>query len=289
MLMSMGRAADYRWVCKPRALPVAFAIPIFARLVALVAISPLAIPGQSKSTAITPAFEVAAVKRTDPKVHVIWMCTNPGGRVTVDNYTLRMLIEEVYSVQEFQVEGGPRWANDETYSIEAIPPRSSELSKVRTRACKTRPSQEELLMLRALLADRFKLTVHEETKPGLVYNLVLTSEHPKLSPPADKNTYSVVVYGFTGVAEHPDFMRGENATMAQFAERLSWLLEHPVIDQTGLKGRFDFTISFVKEPTDPSQGPSLFTSVRDLGLKLESSKAPVRRLVIDHADKPSDN
>ena len=200
-----------------------------------------------------------------------------------------MLIKEVYGVQELQIEGGPSWANDETYSIEAIPPRSSELSKVRTRACKSRPSQEELLMLRALLADRFKLTVHDETKQGLAYNLVLTTKHPNLAEPADRNAYSVVVYGFTGVSEHPDFMRGENATMVQFAERLSWLLEHPVIDQTGLEGRFDFTISFVKEPTDPSQGPSLFTAVRDLGLKLESSKTSVRRLVIDHAEKPTAN
>jgi hypothetical protein len=78
-----------------------FAIPIFTSIVALGTISPLAILGQSRTTASTPAFEVATVKRTDPKVRVIWMCTNPGGRVTIDNYTLRMLIEEVYGVQEF--------------------------------------------------------------------------------------------------------------------------------------------------------------------------------------------
>jgi hypothetical protein len=67
-------------------------LPIFTSLLALGTIRPLAILGQSRIT--------------DPKVRVIWMCTNPGGRVTIDNYTLRMLVKEVYGVQEFQIEGG---------------------------------------------------------------------------------------------------------------------------------------------------------------------------------------
>ena len=249
----------------------------------------LSLPGQSSSIDYFPAFEVAAIKRTDPKVGLIAICINPGGRIAVTNYTLKMLVEEVYGVQEFQVRGGPKWADDEKYSIDAIPPSASESGKVRTKSCKSILTQEQHLMLRSLLRERFKAATHEERQQGALYKLVRTTEHPKLLPPADRNAYSVVTYGFTGIPERPDFMRGENASMGQFAVRLAEMLKRPVLDQTRLEGRFDFSISYVKEPVDPSQGPSLFTAVRELGLKLESGKGPVTYLIIDHAERPSPN
>ncbi len=115
------------------------------------------------------AFEVASVKPSTADERVIGLFTYTGGRITATNYTLQMLIEEAYSVQTFQVSGGSRWIREDRYSIVAKPPASSKSSKSMPPSPKAPPNEEQLSMLQTLLADRFHLQFHRETKEGPVY------------------------------------------------------------------------------------------------------------------------
>jgi uncharacterized protein (TIGR03435 family) len=122
-----------------------------------------------------PAFEVASVKLPTSQERIIGLFTYPGGRITATNYTLQMLIEEAYSVQTFQVSRGQRWIGEDRYSIEAKPPASSPASKLTPPYPKWPPNDEQRLMRQTLLADRFHLQLHRETKEGPVYILTAGS------------------------------------------------------------------------------------------------------------------
>jgi uncharacterized protein (TIGR03435 family) len=236
------------------------------------------------------AFEVASVKPSNPQVRSIGLSAWPGGRITITEYTLKQLIHEAYGVQPFQISGGPKWMDEDRYDIEAKPPASSSSSKLTTPNPKLPPPQEELLMLRSLLADRFKLQLHNGTKEGPVYELVVSDKGARLKAAKNADAFPVVAYGRTGVAELPDFMRGENASMQLFAARLALEFQRPVLDRTGLKGAFDFVFKYAKDFGDADAGPSLFAVIQEeLGLKLVPAKGPVDLLVIDRAEKPSEN
>ncbi|HKA01576.1 MAG TPA: TIGR03435 family protein [Candidatus Solibacter sp.] len=234
-------------------------------------------------------FEVATVKLSTPADRSIGMLVYPGGRMTITNYTLRMLVHDAYLVQDFLIEGGPRWANEERYSITATPPPGSKSSKVNPPNAKLPPVEEERQMLQALLAERFELVVHEEMKEAPVLALTAVSKTPKLSPPKDANAFPVVVFGYTDPPERQNFLRGENATMDMFAKRIADMTKRPVVNQTGIPGAFDFMIKYVQDISDTTTGPGLTTAVQDLGLKLVNARAPVRHIVIDKAERPSAN
>lgn len=236
-----------------------------------------------------PKFEVATVKPSTPEERSVGMYVHPGGRMTVNNFTLRMLIHDAWLIDDFLIEGGPKWANQDRYSITATPPAGSKSSKVNPPNPKLPPIEEERWMLQALLADRFGLVVHEETKEAPLLALVLNGKSQKLSPPKDPDTFPVVVFGTTDTPELPNFLRGENATMDMFARRLADMMQRPVVNQTGIAGAFDFSLKYVQRPTDQATGPLLTTAVQDIGLKLIQTKAPVRHVIIDKAEKPSEN
>jgi uncharacterized protein (TIGR03435 family) len=251
----------------------------------LIALGPIA----AQPAAERPAFEVASVKPANPQDRSIGMYALPGGRISITMLTLKQLIQEAYSVQPFQISGGPRWIGDDRYDIEAKPPADSLSSKLTTPNPKLPPPHEELLMLQSLL-DRFQLKVHTETKEGPVYELVVADKVPKLQEAKSADDFPVVAYGRTGVPELPDFMRGTNASMQLFAARLARDFERPVLDKTGLKGSFDFVFKYAQDFSEPDAGPSLFRVIQEqLGLKLVPAKGPVEILVIDRAEKPSDN
>jgi uncharacterized protein (TIGR03435 family) len=232
-------------------------------------------------------FEVASVKPSTPQERSITLSTWPGGRITVTNFTLHQLIEKTYGVEKFQVSGGPAWIDVDRYSIEARPPASSELSKFSPTNPKTPPPQEELLMLQALLADRFQLKLHRETKEGTVLTLVITSKGPKLQPPKNRDDRPLVSSGFDNDVEGKRlyYLQGHNATMPLLAQRLAGLLGRPVHDDTGLAASFDFKFNFDEDETHAT----MVAAIQQLGLKLEAKKAPIETLVVDHAEKPSAN
>jgi uncharacterized protein (TIGR03435 family) len=257
------------------------------RAVLVVALVLSAVPGTWGQS--TLAFDVASLKRSLPEERIVGMFVYPGGRLTVTNYTLRMLIHDAYGVQDYQISGGPKWAGEDRYDIEARPPADSKSAKVNPANIKLPPESEELQMLRALLAARFRLSLHEESKEGPVLALVIASHGPRLTESRDKGALPAVTYGRTGKAEPPDVIQGYNASMARLATRLSSLIGGTVLDKTGLNGAFDFRLQYSASLSISDDGPSLSSAIQQLGLMLVPAKVPVPLLVIDRAEKPADN
>jgi uncharacterized protein (TIGR03435 family) len=248
---------------------------------------------QSPAPAATPApaFEVATVKPN----HVggpFNFGFEPGGRFVAENVTLGFVLEHAYGVKDFQVSGGPAWIGSEHYNIEAKP----EVPEER--------QAQRWLMVQSLLADRFKLAVHHETKELPVYALVVAKSGPRFHETA-------ALPGPPGAPPPKHGMRMGRGDLTvngygldRLADALSRLLSRVVLDQTGLKGTYDFTLKWTPSegqgamaetprdaaPPPDASGPSIFTALRErLGLKLESQKGPVDTLVIDHVERPSEN
>jgi uncharacterized protein (TIGR03435 family) len=238
-----------------------------------------------------PAFEVASVKPSSERDQVIGLCTYPGGRITVTNYTLKMLIHDAYNLEDHQIPGGPHWAGEDRYNIEAKPPATSDASHWVPESFKTPPNPEQRQMLQTLLAGRFQLQAHTETKQESVYALVVSKGGAKLKPP-DAAKQPFIHFGRTGSVYREsvsELLIGQNATMAMLAARLADLVSRPVLEQTGLPGSFDFRVEYGGD-TQSEAAPPLSRALQDqLGLKLETQPGSVNVLVIDRAEKPSAN
>jgi uncharacterized protein (TIGR03435 family) len=203
----------------------------------------------------------------------------PGGRVVATNVTLGILLRWAYGVQEFQIAGEPGWSTADGYDITAAP------EKPATR-------EQTLQMLQAMLADRFHLVLHRETKELPVYSLVIAKGGPKLAKLDDPDETHTSMRGPVGTPGGGRKLMGR-ATMAHLAGNLGGLvLDSKVIDRTGLSGLFEFTLEWTQDAGGAAvaAGPSLFTALQEqLGVKLEAAKGPVEILVIDHVEKPSEN
>jgi len=231
-------------------------------------------------------FEVATIRPSSPRDPIGDMVVSPGGRLTITGFKLSQLIEKAYSVENYQISGGPVWVSQDRFNVIATPPESSRASKF-SPAGRRDPPPEELLMLQALLAGRFHLKLHRETKEGAVLALVITNKGPKLQPPKNPDHRPLVMFGFDNDAEgaRHHYLQGDNATMPLLAQRLAGLLGRPVHNETGVAGNFDFKFSFDEDETDAA----MVAAIQQLGLKLESKKAPIQTPVVDHAEKPSAN
>ena len=231
----------------------------------------------------TPAFEAASIKPSKPGGRGRSMLTDPSGRFTAENATARELITFAYNVRAFQVSGGPGWIDADHYDIVAKPEAKAGRGQIYP-------------MAQALLADRFKLNLHRETKDLPVYTLVIAKGGPKFKeakPDADRP--------MNGIQGGRGEMTGLGADMGLFARRLAVLTGRTVVDRTGLTGKYDFKLQWTPDtsqgmrspeepPSDNTPGPSIFSAIQEqLGLKLEASKGPVEILVIDHIEKPSAN
>jgi uncharacterized protein (TIGR03435 family) len=237
-----------------------------------------------------PTFEVVSVKPSagDPGRLGRGIFTFPGGRIRANQCPLYYLITQAFEIQSFQIVGGPRWIHEDRFDIDAKPPAGSNASRSNPRNPNLPPNPEQRLMLQALLADRFHLRYHRETREGPVYLLVRTGKPLNLQPAKDPNQYPWVG-GVAGGAITGDGLAATNATMALVATRLSGALERPVIDRTGLTGAFDFKAEYRTGDPNPDLISSLLASVQPLGLKLAAAKGPVETLVIDSAEKPQAN
>jgi len=240
-----------------------------------------------------PAFEVASVKPS-PAVSgaPIGLFTYPGGRIAASNCTLKMLIEEAYNLQDYQILGGPYWAGEDRYDIEARPPATAEASHWTPESPKTPPSPELRQMLQSLLADRFRLKAHTQTIEKSVYALVMTKGGARLKQP-DTTQQPFVSFGRTGSPDREAasyVLTGRNVTMGLFTARLAAVLYRPVLDQTGLAGSFDFQVEYAADDAASGTASPLFQALQDqLGLKLETRPGPVELLLVDHAEKPRAN
>jgi uncharacterized protein (TIGR03435 family) len=245
--------------------------------------SPFASADPAKTQSSLPAFEVATIKPV--MGGIAGFVTYSGGRMKCAFCNLDMLLMFAFDVQPYQIVGGPDWDRHEGYSIEAIPPDSSESNKLNLAKPITVLTDEQRQMVQSLLIDRFQLRFHREHKTGPVYLLVRGSGELKLHAPKDKDDSPVA-----GLAS--DGLVGQNASMTLLAARLSSVLQRPVLDETGLSGSFDFKSGALgNDPTAEYQDvvASILTSVQGIGLKLKSAKGPVETIVIDHIDRPSPN
>lgn len=230
---------------------------------------------QSTSRTTDPAFEVAAVKPNKSEGPKGALQLKPGS-LTGTNVTLGQLMRFAYEVQESQL-SGPDWIKTEGYDIAARPAHDGTAGQLR-------------LMLQTLLEDRFKLKLHRESKEMAVYYLIVADGGPKLRDPKEQEAFEAAA------AKRPPFRPGfgamfSNKDLPGFAERLSRGIGRPVVDKTGIKGRYWFQLEWASDQDQPgSASPSLISAIQEqLGLRLEEHIRPVEVLIIDHVEKPSDN
>jgi uncharacterized protein (TIGR03435 family) len=227
------------------------------------------------------AFEVASVKPTVHRARAVGTVrTFPGGRVTVEGSTLEHLLEIALDVQRFQVAGGQDWMYIEGFDVEAKPPAAS--GSGRSTGSGAVLNEEQRQMLLALLAERFQLQYHRETRQGLVYFLARTNNGLKLKDAKNRDVLPWVLGPETGIA-------GGNVSMPLFARRLSRWLDRPVFDRTGLDGSYDFKFEY--DSSDPGRdvASAILVSLQGLGLKLEPGKGTVETIVVDRVERPSGN
>jgi uncharacterized protein (TIGR03435 family) len=233
-----------------------------------------------------PAFEVATIKPSKPDERGK-MFTIQGEQFKTVNFSLAELISIAYDVHAKQVIGAPSWVETDKFDIDAKPdtPGLPDLPQLKT-------------MVKKLLVERFQLKFHDEKKVLAVYALEPGKGEPKLTK-ADADAGALPGLFFSGLGR----LHVQNARMVDFTHFMqSSVLDRPVVDQTGLQGRWNFTLNWtpdesqfggmqVPPPSDKADAPPpLFTAIQEqLGLKLEPTKAEVPVLVIDKVEKPSDN
>ena len=245
-------------------------------------------PPKPMASDANPSFEVATIKPSNPdRPGRAFMVR--GRQFSTLNTTLSNLITFAYGLHARQITGGPGWVGDEKYDLLAKPDGEGQPNADQWKA-----------MVQKLLADRFKLSFHREKKELPVYAIVVGKNGPKLTK-SEGNPNGLPSLLFRGLGVLP----ARNATMADFAGVMQGaVLDRPVVDQTGLQGRFDFMLQWtpdefqfgplgVKVPPPSNNAdapPDLYTAIQQqLGLKIESTKAPVDVMVIDHVEKPSEN
>ena len=231
-------------------------------------------------SASSPVFEVASVKPADPAASGSRTNTNQG-TLAMTNVTLKQCILLAYHIQGYQLSGGPPWLDTARYDISAKMDASAE--QLAGQAARDRVAT----MLQKLLADRFQLVVHRETRQVAGYVLTAAKNGPKLKQVPDDDRTSTS----TGKGK----VSARRIAMPEFAALLSRLLDRPVRDMTGLAGVFELTLEWTPDenqgsPENRLAGPTIFTALQEqLGLKLESQKGPVEFVVIDRAERPSAN
>lgn len=238
------------------------------------------------------SFEVVSIKRSDSTAAGSSIGVAPGGIFKGRNATVGMLIGIAYNVREFQVSGGPGWMNTEGYDIEAKGngPAVTELDLMKMPEAQRNEFQRQMqARLRALLADRFQLRVHQATKEMPIYALTVAKSGLKMTKSTEGPSPQSGL-GMRRNAEGKSEMTGMQATLEnQLVPVLSSVVGRTVMDRTGLQSTFDFTLTFARDLTD-NDGPSIFTALEEqLGLKLDSQKGPVEMIVIDRVEHASAN
>ena len=274
---------------------------------------------QSAPSAKIPDYEydVVSIKPTEPGLMYVGNRIPLGIVYSADGFdakSMRLwgLIINAYDVQISRVVGAPKWWDTERFNIMAkVDPATADAMQ------ELPPAELKLVrqkMLQKLLAERFGLTFHHETKELPCYVLTIGKGGSKLQEYSPDHTSPNDLQDFEGnraedrVTIDGEELIGQSVTMGIFAAQLSLYLESPVVDRTGLTGVYDFRIKyFVDYPAMPpagaggggngqptmvqidTKGPIIAAVQKNLGLKLESGKGPVEVTVIDHVERPSGN
>ena len=249
----------------------------------LLAQSPGAVPPDLR-------FDVVSLKPSLPGGRGGGIRPAEGGlRYIANNCSIKTMITVAYRIKPEQIVGGPSWLESDLYDMEG-------------KAEKPSNGDELHMMLMNMLADRLNLKFHHEQKEMRRYALTVGKDGPKLTPHDPQNPHDVWVDGKMEKPLHLT-LSATCVPMDYAAFRLAAFLDSPVVDLTGLKGNYDFKLSFTMDlppgfpeggkinGQDPDiSGPNLVEALKQqLGLELKAGKGPVEVIVIDHADKPSAN
>jgi uncharacterized protein (TIGR03435 family) len=217
----------------------------------------------------TTAFEAAIIKPAAPDGHTETR-RYPGGRFTATSITLKALIQRAWDVKDFQITGGPGWINGELFDVIAKAPTSGTVS-----------GPELSQMIQSMLRERFRLELHRETRDMPIYSLLIAKSGPKLTPTtATMQTWSRGNGSLVGTKVPMDMLAGD---------LLESQLKRVVINHTAIPGEFDINLKWTPDNADEA-GVSLFTAIQEqMGLRLESTHGRVEMLVIDRAERPSEN
>lgn len=235
-----------------------------------------------------PVFDVATIKPSDPNRGPGKLFTMRGRQVMTLNTSVNDLITFAYGLHPKQIGERPSWVDSDRYDVTGQPDIEGAPNLVQFRH-----------LIEKLLADRFKLTIHRETRELAVYALVVGSKGPTLTKSAAQGALPSLLFRGLGV------LPAGNATMTDFTDTLqSAVLDRPVLNRTGLEGRYDFMLRWTPDqsqfmsigaqvpppPADGSGPPELFTAIQEqLGLKLESTRGPVDVIVVDRVERPTEN
>jgi len=273
----------------------------------------------------SPSFEVASVKHNKSGLPGVRLFFQPGGRFVAENVTLQFLIAAAYGdprpLADFQIVGGPKWINADRFNViakaEGDPQPSAD-----------GPPPIMFAMLRTMLADRFKVRVHEDTREMPIYTLVKARNDGKLGEHVKPSTTDCAALMKSAGRDRPPSppspterppcgmrvgfgnLSVGSMSITQFAGAISLMpgINRVVLDRTGLDGNYDLDLQWTPDqlPSRPAgapdgpirvngadidpNGPSIFTALQEqLGLKLESTKGPVHVIVIDSVDQPTDD
>ena len=257
--------------------------------------TPAAAPLAFDAISIHPSKTETTTTSSGIEIERMFTRTTPDG-YSVENGTVKYLIMEAYTVKWDSIIGGPAWLGTDHFDIDA---------KVTPAADAPPPkltSAQRKQMIQSMLADRFKLFVHNETKDASIYELDLAKSGSKLPVSTPGDTFAK---GFKGIDDNPvpigypvllgfGHLFGQSVTIASLIDYLKQELKRPIVDKTGLTGKYDLSLQWTPDDTHNDSplagGPSIFTAVQEqLGLKLTSTHGPVKTLVIDHVEKPSEN
>ena len=246
----------------------------------------------AQSPIAPPAFDVASIrentahdKHTHNSIYNSWM----NARFNATNLPLKMLLQFSFGMPESRILGAPDWVDSTTFDIEAKSDGSvdEQMGKLPLEQAR----QQKLAMLQALLAERFKLVTHTETRELPIYQLVVAKGGAKLKRNAGGNSW--------GTDKNSIHVQGGDDSLAILADRLADVVGRVVVNDTGMTGQFDMRLKWTPDDQpppmlngapDPNAPPNIFTAIQEqLGLKLEPAKGPVPVLVIDQIERPSEN
>jgi uncharacterized protein (TIGR03435 family) len=239
-----------------------------------------------------PIFDVATIKPSNPNTSAGTGLAAQGRHISYTGQTARDLVLLAYGIQKTQLVNAPAWLGTERYDIDGVPDMEGTPN--------LRQMQE---MFRKLLAERFNLKVHSEKRELAVYTLTLGKGGMKIDrSQADPDALPGV--NLTRMTPQLVTLKATNASIADFLLEMEEILDKPMLDQTGLTGKFDFTLQWAPDesqlgalgmhPPSPADNaiahPGVFTAIQEqLGLKLNALKAPAEVVVIDEVGRPSAN
>jgi uncharacterized protein (TIGR03435 family) len=256
------------------------------KLVSMISISiSLVMPTLLAQTA-KPSFQAASVKLNPQSGSIPASLSVAGNRYRATGVPLRRLIMEAYNLRDWQLTGGPSWISSDQWDVEAVAADGTPILFFNPED-PNRPT-EGSLMMQSLIENRFQFKFHRDVKKLPAYELTVTRSGPKFKRSIDQQSPA----GRLG--------RGEIDVQAQpfatFAYYLSRFLDRTLINKVDLTGLYDIKLQWNPdlktevEASTVSDKPSIFTALQEqLGLKLDSGKAPVQVIVIDSVQKPSQN